>query len=159
MEKNYKTIIQFIKLICNINIMEKVVLCLEFSSLVLMEKDKEGKVFIRELGSYVVNEGAEYITKLYYNGEKVIAFFDTKVDVEDWEYNAIYDNIDEKVFSSKGFAIYDVDEEYNPTWRVEFEYIEEHEAMAQKINLLCNLISDEMKRVASAVKDKKEDYI
>lgn len=139
--------------------MEKVVFYLDFSSLVLMEKDKEGKVFIRELGSYVVNEGAEYITKLYYNGEKVIAFFNTKIDVEDWEYSAVYDSIDEKVFSSKGFAIYDVDEEFNPTWRVEFDYIDDHEAMGQKINLLCTLINDEMKRVFSVIKDKKEDYV
>lgn len=124
-----------------------------------MEKDREGKVFIRELGSYVVSEGAEHIKKLYYNGEKVVAFFDTKVDVEDWEYSAIYNLIDESVFSSKGFVINSVDEEYNPTWRVEFDYIDDHEAMRRKINLLCALINDEMKRVFSVIKDKKEDYI
>jgi len=132
---------------------------LDFSSLVLMEKDKEGKTFIREIGSYVVNEGAEYIKKLYYNGEKVIAFFDTKVDVEDWEYSAAYDLINEEIFSSKGFFIQDIDGEYNPTWSVEFEYVDDHEVMGRKINLLCTLINDEMKRIFSDMKDKKEDYI
>lgn len=132
---------------------------MDFSSLVLMEKDKEGKTFIRELGSYVVNEGAEYIKKLYYNGEKVIAFFDTKVDVEDWQYSAVYDLINEEFFSAKGFIIHDVDEEYNPTWCVEFDYVDDHEAMGKKINLLCTLINDEMKRIFSVMKDKKEDYI
>lgn len=132
---------------------------MDFSSLVLMEKDKEGKTFIRELGSYVVNEGAEYIKKLYYNGEKVSAFFDTKVDVEDWEYSAVYDLINEEVFSSKGFIIHDIDEQYNPTWCVEFDYADNHEVMGRKINLLCTLINDEMKRIFSVMKDKKEEYI
>lgn len=124
-----------------------------------MEKDKEGKVFIRELGSYVVNEGAEYIKKLYYNGEKVVAFFDTKVDVEDWEYSAIYDLMDESIFSSKGFDIKGVDDEYNPTWCVEFDYIDDHDTMGKKINFLCALIDNEMKRIFNVMKDKKEDYI
>ncbi len=34
---------------------------MEFSAIVLMEKDKETKFFTRELGSYEVNEGAELL--------------------------------------------------------------------------------------------------
>lgn len=47
---------------------------LDFSSLVLMEKDIKTNQFIKEMGSFAVNEGAEYITKFYYDGEKVNIF-------------------------------------------------------------------------------------
>ncbi|HCO74801.1 MAG TPA: hypothetical protein DIT16_08120, partial [Clostridium sp.] len=69
---------------------------MDFSAIVLMEKDKETKFFTRELGSYEVNEGAEYITKLFYDGEKVNLYFDTNKDVEEWEFSAIYDLFDDE---------------------------------------------------------------
>lgn len=123
-----------------------------------MEKDKEGKFFTRELGSYSVNDGAEYITKMFYDGEKVHVFFDTKIDVEEWEYTACYDLIDEEKFMNSGFEISDVDNEYNPTWLVKFNFLEEHNDMEEKINLLCSIIKSEMERIFKDMKEKEEDY-
>lgn len=134
------------------------VLTLNFSSLVLMEKDKETNLIVKELGSYEVSDGAEYITKMFYNGDEVNVYFDTNSDVEEWEYSAIFDLFDIEAFSKSGYVIEDVDDEYNPTWLVKFDYAENHEDMSEKINNLCGLIKDSMVKVFDDIKGKKEEY-
>jgi hypothetical protein len=88
---------------------------LDFSSLVLMERDKQTNHFVRELGSYKVNEGAAYVTKFFYDGEKVNMMFDTQKDVEEWEYSAIFDLFETETFQESGFEIEENVDEYNPT--------------------------------------------
>lgn len=134
------------------------VLTLNFSSLVLMEKDKETNFIVKELGSYEVGDGAEYITKMFYDGDKVNVYFDTNTDVEEWEYSAIFDLFDIEAFSKNDYIIEDVDDEYNPTWITKFDYIENHEDMNEKINNLCILIKDSMMKVFDDIKGKKEEY-
>jgi hypothetical protein len=131
---------------------------LDFSSLVLMERDKETNHLVRELGSFKVDEGATYVTKLYYDGEKINMFFDTNRDVEEWEYSAIYDLFNTEVFEESGFAIEDVDDEYNPTWLLKFDYIEEHMDMENKIREACDLIDSELESVFEIIKDKEANY-
>ncbi len=134
---------------------------MNFSSLVLMEKDKETNFIVRELGSYEVSEGSEgaqHIKKMFYDGDKVNVYFDTNIDVEEWEYSAIFDLFDEDQFSKNGYNVEDVDDEYNPTWLVKFDYIEEHEKMSEKINKLCFLIKDSMTKVFDDIRNKKEQY-
>lgn len=131
---------------------------MDFSSLVLMEKDKDTGMLTRELASYEVNEGAEYITKMYYYEEEVYVFFDTKRDVEEWEYSAVYDLFNEEVFSEKGYDIEFNEDEYNPTWRIKFEYMDDYQSMKDKLNELCSLISDEMETVLENIKGKEDEY-
>lgn len=131
---------------------------MNFSSLVLMEKDKENNIFTREIGSYKVNDGAEYITKMYYDGEMVNVFFDTKKDVEEWEYTAIFDCFDYESFNERGYNIEDIDDEYNPTWLVKFEILLKHEEMEKKLDELCNLILEKIYKVFQDIIDKKEKY-
>lgn len=131
---------------------------LEFSSLVLMERDKETNFLIKELGSYEVSEGALYVTKFYYDGDKVNMFFDTNRDVEEWEYSAIYDLFNLDAFEEAGFIIEEVDNEYNPTWLLKFDYMEEYKDMGEKINTACELIEDEMESVFEAIKAKEDNY-
>lgn len=123
-----------------------------------MEKDKETNLIVKELGSYEVSDGAEYITKMFYNGDKVNVYFDTNSDVEEWEYSAIFDLFDIEAFSKSEYIIEDVDDEYNPTWLVKFDYVENHEDMSEKINNLCGLIKDSMVKVFDDIKSKKEEY-
>lgn len=131
---------------------------MNFSSLVLMEKDKDNKFFTQELGSYKVNDGAEYITKMYYDGDKVNVFFDTKKDVEEWEYTAIFDLFDYETFAENGYTIEDVDDEYNPTWLVKFEFFPKHDDMEKKLDELCNLISEKVYQVFQDISNKKDSY-
>lgn len=131
---------------------------MDFSSLVLMEKDKETNLIVRELGSYEISEGAEYIRKMYYDGDKVNIYFDTNRDVEEWEYSAIFDLFNDNEFTKNGYNVEDIDDEYNPTWLVKVDYSEEHENMKEKINDLCNLIKNSVENVFNDIKNKKEQY-
>lgn len=131
---------------------------MDFSALVMMEKDKNTNAFLREMDSYEVGEGAEYIKKLFYDGEKVSVFFDTKEDVNDWQYTAIYDVFNEKAFTEKGYQIEAYDEEYNPTWIIKFEYMDDYVKMLEKINEICNLVEKEITKAFELIKDKEEEY-
>lgn len=130
---------------------------MEFSSLVLMEVDKENK-FIKELESYKVEDGGEYVRKFYYNGEDVLVYFYPGRDVEDWEYSALYDFFDLDIFNEKGYNIEEKDDEYNPTWIVKLDYIEERKDMADKLSELCILIKEEMIKAFEEAEENKKDY-
>lgn len=129
-----------------------------FSSLVLMERDRNTNHLVKEIGSFAVPDGARYVTKFYYDGEKVNMFFDTNKDVEEWEFYAIYDFFDISAFEQNGFEIEEIEDEYNPTWVLRFDYIEEHNEMEEKIQLACEIIEEEMMKVFEIIKDKQDDY-
>lgn len=131
---------------------------MDFSSIVIMEKDKETNILSKELGSYKVEDGAEHITKTFCIEGTVNIFFDTNKDVEDWEYSAIYDSFNEDMFFENGFDIEFVDDEFNPTWVVKFPFSENHSEMESKVTLLCRLINDEFVRVFEEIVDKKEEF-
>ncbi|MBE6058727.1 MULTISPECIES: DUF6762 family protein [unclassified Clostridium] len=131
---------------------------MDFSAIVLMEKDKDTKFFTRELGSYEVNEGAEYITKLFYDGEKVNLYFDTNKDVEEWEFSAIYDLFDDESFKDIVDSIEIYDEEFNPTWIVTFDYDEDHNVLNNRLNNVCTRIKEALEKVFIDIEGKCEEY-
>lgn len=132
---------------------------MDFSSLVLMEKDKETGFITKELGSFEVNEGALFVRKLYEQDNVVYLYFDTNKDVEEWEYSAIYDLFNVDSFKDAGYEIEEVDDEYNPTYLLKMDYKEEHNEMKKLIDDAVNLIEEEMENVFEAIKGKEEDYI
>ena len=131
---------------------------LDFSSLVLMEKDKESNLLVKEIGSYEVNEGAEYINKMFSIEGEVNVFFDTKKDVEEWEYSAIYDLFNEEKFKDRGFDIEFEEDEFNPTWVVKFPLLDDYNIMKDKINELCSLIEREVENAFESIKGKEQEY-
>ena len=131
---------------------------MQFSSLVLMEIDKETNQFIKEIGSYETSEGAEFVTKLNYAGELINLTFDTQIDVEEWQFSAIYDYFNEDIFRSKGYIIEIVDDEYNPTWLVKFKYSDEHMVVREALIEICELIKQELKQVFIKIEGKEEEY-
>lgn len=131
---------------------------MDFSSIVIMEKDKESGMLTKELGSYKVEDGAEYITKTFCQDQKVHIFFDTGKDVEDWEYSGIYDNFPEEEFTNSGFDIEFIEDEFNPTWLVKFDFDEDYTEMESKISKLCRLIEEGMEGSFEAIKGREEEY-
>jgi hypothetical protein len=131
---------------------------MDFSSLVLMEREKETNFLIREMGSYEVSDGAKYIRKMFYDGKDVIVYFDSERDVEEWEYTAIFDLFDERALALAGFIIENVEDEYNPTWCTKFPYNEEHAVVQDKLKQLCSIIENEMDKVFEEIKDKENEY-
>lgn len=131
---------------------------MDFSSLVLIKRDKNTNAFIGEMDSFNVGEGAEYITKFFYDEEAVNIFFDTKVDVEEWEFSAVFDNFNAESFAEKGYSIEEVDDEYNPTYKVKFEYRDDYRYIGEKLNEVCSLIKNNMEDVFEKIKNLKDDY-
>lgn len=132
---------------------------MDFSSLVIMEKDKETGYIKKELGSFEVTEGAVYVTKLYEIDGIVYLYFDTERDVEEWEYSAIYDLFNTEVFEEAGFKITEDDDEYNPTFILEMPYKEEHAEMKELLDIAVELIEQEMNNVFKAIEGKEQEYI
>lgn len=132
---------------------------MDFSSLVLIERDKETNAFKGEMDSFNVGEGAEYITKFFFDGELINIYFDTKKDVEEWEFSAVFDNFNVDAFTEKGYLIEEIDDEYNPTYRIKFEYKDEYSYISEKLNEVCNLIKYNMEEVFEKIKNLKEEYI
>lgn len=131
---------------------------MDYSSLVLMEKDKDSNILAKEIGSYKVDESSKYITKLFYDGEYVNLYFDTNRDLEDWEFSGIFDVFDEEYFTQNGCKIESIDSEYNPTWLLKFSYIEDHEEMQKKLMEICKMIDFKMNEAFEAIKGKEEEY-
>ena len=132
---------------------------MDFSSLVLMEKDKETGFITKELGSFEVNEGALYVKKLFVLDNEVNLYFDTNKDVEEWEYSAIYDLFNIKRFEEEGFKIEEELDEYNPTFILKFPYKEEHLEMKDVLDKAVELINEEMEKVFLAIEGKEQEYI
>ena len=131
---------------------------MDFSALVLMERDSATGHLIKEEGSYAVNEGAVYVSKLYLQDGIVNLFFTTGRDVEDWEYSAIFDLFDTEVFEKLGYNIEEIDSEFNPVWKVTFEYDEDHEETRAVLNELCTIIKENIEKVFEDIKGKESDY-
>ena len=132
---------------------------MDYSSLILMEKDKETGFVVKEIGSYNVSEGAEYIKSFYVLDDKVYIKFDTNKDVEEWEYSAIYDVFNMNLFEEEGFEIEEVEDEYNPTYLVKFKYEDNREYISEKLALCIDLIEEAMEKAFSDIEGKEEEYI
>ena len=131
---------------------------MDFSSLVLMEKDKETGFIKKELGSFEVNEGALFVKKLYVLDEIVYMHFDTNKNVEEWEYSAIYDLFNTEEFTESGYEIEDDLEEYNPTYIIKFKYEDDYDVMKKKIEEVVAIIEKQMNLVFEAIQGKESEY-
>ena len=131
---------------------------MDYSSLILMERDNETGFVTKELGSYKVSEGAEYIKGFYVKGDSVYIKFDTNKDVEEWEYSAVYDVFNTELFENEGFEIEEVDEEYNPTFLINCTYKDDHEYIEEKLSLSIELIEEAMEKAFNDIEGKEEEY-
>lgn len=132
---------------------------MDFSSLVLMEKDKETGFIKKELGSFQVNEGALFVKKLYVLDEIVYMHFDTNKNVEEWEYSAIYDLFNSEAFTESGYEIEDDLDEYNPAYIIKFKYKDDYDLMKKKIQEAVSTIEREMNLVFEAIQGKETEYL
>ena len=94
----------------------------------------------------------------YVKRDNVYIKFDTNKDVEEWEYSAIYDVFDMELFENEGFQIEEVDDEYNPTFLINFKYKDDHEYIEEKLSLSIELIEEAMEKAFNDIKGKEEEY-
>ena len=119
---------------------------MDYSSLILMERDNETGFVSKEVGSFQVSEGAEFVKNFYVKGDTVYFIFDTKEDVEEWQYSAIYDLFDYELFKGEGLDIEDIEDEYNPTFLINCTYKDDHEYIEEKLSLSIELIEEAMEK-------------
>lgn len=131
---------------------------MDYSSLILMERDNETGFVSKEVGSFQVSEGAEFVKNFYVKGDEVYFVFDTKEDVEEWQYSAIYDLFDYELFKGEGLDIEDIEDEYNPTFLVKFEYKDDYDYLKEKLDLCIELVEEAMEKVFKDIEGKEEEY-
>lgn len=123
---------------------------MDAKSLVLMEK--ENGILTKELGSYEIEAGLEYVYKAFVEEGKVNLFLTTPNDVNDEEFNEIFDRYDFEFYAQKGYEIEEVEDEYNPVWVVIFDFSEEHEEIIEMLNETISYHEGEIKRILDEIK-------
>ena len=131
---------------------------MDFSSLILMERDKDTGFITKEIGSFQVFDGAEFVKKFYVKGDTVYLQFDTNKDVEEWEYSAIYDLFNYDTFTVEELEIEDVEDEYNPTFLIKFEYKDDFKYISEKLSLCLDVIKETVEKVFEDIQGKEEEY-
>ncbi|MDD3438274.1 MAG: hypothetical protein PHI04_02515 [Clostridiaceae bacterium] len=134
----------------------------KYNILVLMEKDRATGFFIQTIDSYKIDSGLELIENAYLSeeeGEYFIFLVLTTADVEDYQYNGIYDLYNEEVFSKFNIDLLDGSGEYNPRWIVKLKYNEKRSEMESIINELLEIHKAELQRVLPLVEADKTKYL
>ena len=130
--------------------------------IVIMLKDKETGFLDKELGCYAVDDKYDLIYNAYASQEDDGLYVYLKLtcgrDVEDWEYDAVFDYYDPETISSEVISVEEEDGDYNPVWIVKFAFIDDIPAMEEKMKKLLELHKKELDSVYETIADKKDEY-
>ena len=136
---------------------------MEETVIVIMLKDKETGFFEKELGCYKIEDNDEliYNTYAYENedGYTVYMKLTCEREVSDWEFDAIFDYYDTETLLPFVSSIVEEEDCYNPTWNVTFDFIDNIEAMEEKIKEILSVHAKELETVYEAISDKKDEYL
>ena len=123
---------------------------LDAKGLVLMQR--ENGILTDELGSYEIESGLEFVYKAYVELDTVKLFLTTDRDVEDEEYNEIYDNYNLEGLEKLGFEVEEIEDEYNPVWCIKFRFEEEYSTVESSLKDAISFHVNELKRIYSELK-------
>ncbi len=136
---------------------------MEDTVIVIMLKDKETGFFEKELGCYKIDKNDEFIYNTFAyeenDGFKVLMKLTCDREVSDWEFDAIFDYYDTETLLPFVTSIKEEEDCYNPTWNVTFDFLDNIEAMEEKISGILNVHANELKTVYEAIADKKDEYL
>jgi len=135
---------------------------MEETVIVIMLKDSKTGFLEKELGCYKITENENLIYNAYAleEGEKtkVCMKITTDREVEDWEFEAIYDYYDNETILPFITSIEEDPDCYNPTWCITFDFIDNIEDMEEKIGNIIKLHKQELQSVYEAISDKRDEY-
>lgn len=130
--------------------------------LLLMEKNEETGILEREIGSYKISDYGNWVSGIYLikKGDKdlVSLRLTTDRDVEDWEYTAVFDQYDYEVYDDSVEEISEIEDEYNPTWEIFFEFIDSQDEMETRLDRIVSIHRNEMLKVYQRIQENKENY-
>lgn len=98
---------------------------------------------------YVTDENGELTARMFVTVEK---------ELEDWEFEAIYDHYETEVFDGLGLSVSEAHGDVNPVWEIAFPYLEDPEKLAAKADGILNLHKRELNGVLEAIKDVRGEY-
>ena len=133
---------------------------MEETVIVIMLKDAETGFLEKELGAYSVSENGELIFNIYAEGEekKVTMRLTCDRELQDWEYDAVYDYYDTETVGALVDSIEEEDGHYDPVWVVTFPFAEKQDVMEEKLTAILGAHKEELLSVYEAIKDKEDDY-
>lgn len=135
---------------------------MESFALILMQKNKETLEIEKEIGSYTVSSNLDLINGIHMTceDEKNIVHLKitTEKDVEDWEFSAILDYYDDEVLNDLALSVKEIEDAYNPTWEVGFEFVDSQDGMKSKIEAILDKHRKELDEVYAEIKDKEDEY-
>ncbi len=131
--------------------------------IVIMQKDKKTGLFEKELQTLNIYKYDQFILNIHaMENDNNKIFLNLKLttdkDVLDWEYNAIYDYYDMDIFKKLGYEIVECNEEYNPTWEISFEYIDDNQQITNIVNNILEIHNKELIEVFNIIVDKEGEY-
>ena len=131
---------------------------MEDTVIVIMLKDAETGFLEKELGAYTLPENSGLIFNIYAEGETVVLRLTCDRELQDWEYDAVYDYYDTETVGALVDAIEEEDGHYDPVWVVRFLFAEEQDVMEEKLTAILEKHQEELLSVYEAIKDKEDDY-
>ena len=133
---------------------------MEETVIVIMLKDAETGFLEKELGAYSISKNGELIFNIYAEGEekKVVMRLTCERELQDWEYDAVYDYYDTETVGALVDSMEEEDGHYDPVWVVTFPFAEEQDVMEQKLTDILDAHREELLSVYEAIKDKEDDY-
>ncbi len=130
--------------------------------IVIMLKDSETGFLDKEIASFKVEENENLIYNTYASEEVGRCCIHLKLtcdrDVEDWEFDAVYDYYDPEPILTEAESINEEEDCYNPTWDIKFEFIENADELEEKIKRILSIHKKELESVYEAIIDKRDEY-
>lgn len=129
---------------------------METEIILMMEKDKEGN-FLKEIDSYTI-EKSDLVNGLYAINEdklNVYIILSTDRDVENWEFDAIYDWFNLDNLKEFYIGVQDMDDVYNPSFKFKLSF---EENMEEKLNKFIELYYEELLKTYDEIINHKEEY-
>lgn len=130
---------------------------------VIMLKDNKTGFLDKEIASLSITENEEFIVNIFAAeneaGNIQLHFkLTTDRDLEDWEFSAVFDYYDIEVFNGIVNSVSEIDDDYNPTWEIVLDYVDDKETMENKIIEILRLHKNELMEVYNNIKDKESEY-
>lgn len=137
---------------------------MEETLIVVMLREKNSGFYFKEIGAYNINEHEELLVNINADeiDNEIIVNMRVTIDkeVEDWEFNAIYDYYDTETVKSvhSVISMEEIDDSFDPTWEIKLHFDDNDEVVEKTINDILDKHHSELLSVYEEIKDKEEDY-
>ncbi len=137
---------------------------MEETLIVIMLKDEKTGFFESELGAFSLEEYEQYLVNIYgvEKNNSITLYMTVSIDkdIQDWEFNAIFDYYEMESIESLNnvLEIAEVEDCYNPTWLIKLKYNDNIHTMRDELLEILKLHKQEIEDVFKAIEEKEEDY-